>query len=102
MGDAKNSKSRVFYVPKMNGTMKEENICEIPYRKASATVATIILLTLDDLNGFPLWCEDIGRGVFSAVPLLWALYAWIHKDRVSAIIYSLMSFIIAFIYFILR
>ena len=82
--------------------MKEENICEIPYRKASATIATIILLTLDDLNGFPLWCEDIGRAFFSAVPLLWALYAWIHKDRVSAIIYSLMSFIIAFIYFILR
>lgn len=86
----------------MNGTMEKENICEIPYRKATGKVATIILMTLDDLNGFPLWCEDIGRAIFSAVPLLWALYAWIHNDRESAIIYSLMSLIIAFVYFILR
>ncbi len=79
----------------------EKNICEIPFRKATGAAATFILYTLDDLNGFPLWCEDIGHAIFSAVPLLWAIYAWMHKDRESAIIYFLMSLILVFVYFIL-
>lgn len=71
--------------------MEKDKKCAIPYKEAMATGAFIFYLIFGLGDNFPLWCEYLSIAIFAAVPLSWSVYAFIQKDKRTAIKYLLIS-----------